>query len=158
MILVTVGNHDQEFTRLIKRIEEIAPKIKEKIVVQRGYTKYEPRGCVSFEWSPLLEDYIRKASLVVTHAGIGTTLEVIKKHKKPVIVVPRDPRIGEHINMHQMEYAEDLNKKRGVKVITNMNDLTSELLNGYRKVVGVDDKDFLNLQNYLKKIIQGEIK
>ena len=41
MIFVTVGTHPDQFDRLIRKIDTIAPKIKEKIVIQRGFTKYQ---------------------------------------------------------------------------------------------------------------------
>lgn len=157
MIFVSIGNHDQEFTRLIKRIDEIAPKVKEKIIVQRGHTKYKPVNCESFEWSSSLDDYMKKASLIILHAGIGTSLEVLKKYKKSCIVVPRQHKYGEHINDHQVDFAEVLEKK-GVKVIYEMGDLDEKTLNRYRKVVDIRNGSFNDLQGYLKKVISEERK
>ena len=43
MILVTLGTQDKGFERLLKQVDEEIKKgnIREKVVVQAGYTKYE---------------------------------------------------------------------------------------------------------------------
>ncbi|MDI6655433.1 MAG: beta-1,4-galactosyltransferase, partial [Candidatus Hydrothermarchaeota archaeon] len=44
MIFVTVGTHNQSFERLVKKADEIAGKIGEKVVIQTGHTKYKPKN------------------------------------------------------------------------------------------------------------------
>ena len=112
-----------------------------------------PKNCGSFQWSKSLSDYIKKSNLVITHAGIGTTLEVLKKYKKPCIVVPRQHSYGEHINNHQVDYSRLLEKKN-VRVVYDVRDLTPKLLNKYRKVVKVENKSFNSLQDFLSRIIK----
>ena len=43
MILVTLGTQDKGFERLLKQVDEEIKKgnIREKVVVQAGYTKYD---------------------------------------------------------------------------------------------------------------------
>ena len=152
MIFVTVGTHDQQFTRLIKKLDEIAPQIKEKIIIQRGFTKYIPKNCESFEWASGFDDYYKKARLVISHGG-STVWEFVYKYKKPLIVVPRQNKFDEHFNEHQVEFAQSFEKKTGVKAIYNIKDLTPKLLKMYKKVGKINPDNLKNLQIYLKKII-----
>jgi len=153
MIFVTVGTHDQEFTRLLKRIDEIAPEVKEEIIVQRGFTRYVPKNCKSFKFSPDLNPYFKKANLIIAHAGMGTSIEVLRQLKKTLILVPRQHKFNEHINDHQVGMARHFEKKWGVKVIYNMKDLTPEVLEKYRKIIKIHDRDLNSLREYLKNII-----
>ena len=47
MIFVTVGTHEQPFDRLVKYIDELVKvgEIKEEVVIQAGYSTYEPVHC-----------------------------------------------------------------------------------------------------------------
>ena len=153
MIFVTLGNHNQEFTRLVRRIDEIAPKIKEKIIIQRGYTKYTPKNCESFEFAPSLKPFYEKARIVIGHAA-SSAWEFLYDYEKPLIVVPRKKKYNEHINDHQVEFAQVLEKKTGVKAIYNIKELTPELLEKYKKIGKIDDSNLKKLQIFLKKKIQ----
>jgi len=157
MILVTIGNHNQGFERLIKRIDEIAPKIKEKIIVQRGYTDYVPKNCESFDFSPSLDKYYKSARLIIVHSAMSL-IEIIKKYKKPLITVPRQYKFNEHINDHQAEFAESVEKRLGVKAIYDIHDLTPKLLKSYSKVVEIDVANLTKLREYLKGLIANDEK
>ncbi|MDU2502160.1 MAG: glycosyltransferase, partial [Lactobacillus gasseri] len=47
MIFVTVGTHEQPFNRLVKKIDDLVAdgKIKEKVVIQTGFSTYQPVHC-----------------------------------------------------------------------------------------------------------------
>lgn len=156
MILVGVGNHNQSFERLIKRIDEIAPEIKEKIIIQRGHTNYVPKNCESFIFSEKWDFYVKKCRLMIIHGGIGNTLDAVKTNKKPVIIVPRQYKYNEHINDHQVDFCKVMEKKHGAKIILNISDLTPELLKSYKKVISLksQEESFNRLQNFLKKTIE----
>ena len=51
MIFVTLGTQDKSFERLLKAIDKEIEKgtIKDKVVVQAGYTKYESKNMEIFE-------------------------------------------------------------------------------------------------------------
>ena len=53
MIFVTLGTHNQGFMRLIKTIDDLvgSGKIKEKVLIQKGYTDYKPINCESFDFT-----------------------------------------------------------------------------------------------------------
>ena len=52
MIFVTVGTHEQAFDRLIEYIDNLKEKeiINEDVIIQTGYSNYEPRYC---KWKKL---------------------------------------------------------------------------------------------------------
>ena len=52
MIFVTVGTHEQPFNRLVKAIDELKENgiVTEDVVIQTGFSTYEPRFC---RWSKL---------------------------------------------------------------------------------------------------------
>ena len=51
MILVTLGTQDKSFVRLLKAIDREIKKgnIKEKVIVQAGYTKYNSKNMEIFD-------------------------------------------------------------------------------------------------------------
>lgn len=153
MIFVTVGSHYKQFPRLLKRIDELAPKIKEKIIVQRGYTNYIPKNCESFDFAPSLNPYYKKARLTLIH-GASSVWEFMYQYKKPFIIVPRQVKFGEHINDHQVEFAKEMEKVMGIKVIYDMKDLTPQLLKSYNRKIRIKKENLANLQRFLKILIK----
>lgn len=153
MIFVTVGTHPEQFDRLIKRMDFIAPKIKEKIIIQRGFTSYMPKNCESFVFAQTLDKYYREARIVITQSATSL-IEFILKYKKPVITVPRQKRFKEHINDHQVEFAFFMQEKTGVKAILNITELTPELLNNYKKIAKIKKDNLKKLQNYFVNLFQ----
>lgn len=73
MIFVTVGTHEQPFNRLVQKIDELKRDgvITEDVVVQTGFSTYEPKYC---KWQKLLPyqdmgKYVEQARIVITHGG-----------------------------------------------------------------------------------------
>ena len=65
MILVTLGTQDKSFVRLLKAIDREIKKgnIKEKVIVQAGYTKYNSKNMEIFDLKreyKLLDDKIKE--------------------------------------------------------------------------------------------------
>ena len=112
MVLVTVGTQKQQFNRFFDLIKKSKELKKEKIIAQIGYTKFESKRISTFEFIPLdeMDKYISEADLVITHGGVGTIFSALKKNKK-VIAIPRLEKYGEHINDHQIEICEELEKE-----------------------------------------------
>lgn len=102
MIFVTLGTQAYQFDRLLRGLEGIG----EEIIVQGGPSTFRPERSTWFdylEYAPLLE-HIRRARIVVSHAGIGTVMTVVAEGKRPV-VVPRLHRYGEAVDDHQVSIA-----------------------------------------------------
>lgn len=110
MIFVTLGTQDKEFTRLLEAIDREIENgnIKERVVVQAGYTKYESKNMEIFDLIPTDEfnKYIKSADLIITHGGAGSILTAIKNNKK-VIAAARLYKYKEHTNDHQKQIVKE---------------------------------------------------
>lgn len=117
MIFVTVGSVFP-FDRLVRAMDEwAAARPGEELVAQIGRGDYEPRH---MRWSRLFprEEYeatVARARLVVAHAGVGTVVTA-SRFGRPVVVLPRLRRHGEHTSDHQVETAGWLAAKPGIYV------------------------------------------
>ena len=131
MIFVTVGNDFRGFDRLLKKMDEIAPLIPNKIVMQRGYSRYLPKNTKYFDFvsMDIAIEYIQKSELVVSHAGIGTII-LCKEYGIPIIIFPRRKRHGEHMNDHQLEIAKALEERmdKNTHVIYQEDQLEEDIL------------------------------
>lgn len=117
MIFVTVGTHYQGFERLIKKMDEIAGRIDDEVIMQIGFTQYEPKNAKWFrfaEYEKMLE-LINESDVVICHGGAGTLLDSLR-FNKPIIIVPRLKKFGEVYDDHELELAEALESAR--KAIT----------------------------------------
>ena len=110
MIFVTVGTCDLSFDRLIKQVDEEAKVTEKRFIVQRGLSPYIPKYAeyFDFEGRDKMLELIRKAEIVITHAGFGILGDCIKERKR-IIVVPREKKYNESVNP-QFELAEYLTK------------------------------------------------
>lgn len=132
MIFVTVGTHEQQFNRLIEEVDRLKGEnlIKEDVFIQTGYSTYIPKFC---EYKNLIsydemEEYMQKASCVITHGGPATFMKSLSLGKN-TIVVPRLEKYGEHINNHQLEFLEVMKKVYGISYIKNIEDLEKTINN-----------------------------
>ena len=152
MILVTLGTQKEPFTRLLDYIEK--SNIKDEIIVQAGYTKYDSKKLKIFDFISYDEmtDYIKKADLIITHAGTGSIIMPLKKGKK-VIACPRLEKYGEHVDDHQTQIVEVF-KDEGYLLELNENTKLDDLL---KKVKSFQPKTYIsNTQKFIKKL-QDEI-
>lgn len=126
MIFVIMGMEVHPFDRLARAVDELARTraVGEDVFVQLGTCNYEPRHA-RFERFLSFGDVceqIRRASVVVTHAGAGSTLVCIEQGKHP-IVVPRRAWRGEHVDEHQQPFAEKLEEAGLATVVREMQEL-----------------------------------
>lgn len=56
---------------------------------------------------PLFSKYFNDSIVVVSHAGMGNIIRSLELGK-PIVIVPRESRRGEHINNHQYDTVEHL--------------------------------------------------
>ena len=119
MIFVTVGTHEQPFNRLIKAVDDLVAEgvINEEVIIQRGYSTYEPKHCKYYDLIPWeeMQKHNRDARIIITHGGPASFIDVLALGKTP-IVVPRQAKYNEHVNNHQLDFANEL-KKRGENII-----------------------------------------
>lgn len=138
MIFVTVGTHEQPFDRLVKCIDELKRdgRIKEDVIIQTGYSNYEPKYC---EWQKLypyqqMLDLVKDARIVVTHGGPSSFIMPLQIGKIP-IVVPRQKQYNEHVNDHQLKFAKEVEERMGT--IINVIDIGQliDVLDNYDIIV-----------------------
>ena len=63
-----------------------------------------------------------KAELVILHGGAGSVINAIRAGQVPIIV-PRRAEFAEHINDHQVEFAQQLAKQGRVVLVENPSEL-----------------------------------
>lgn len=159
MILVLLGTQHNEFTRLLKEIEECIENklINEKVIVQAGFTKYETNKMKIFDMisKKELEEYINAANIIITHGGVGSIIMALEKDKK-VIAVPRLHEYGEHVNDHQRQIVKAFSEKKYLIGIQNVEELPNALkeIEKFKpeKYKG-DNKKILNIiENFIDNI------
>jgi len=149
MIFVTVGTHPSPIDRLFRHLDEIAPFLNEKIIAQTGRTFFKPKNFETFSFTPNLQPYFKQARLVISHAATSI-LEFSLNHKKPLIVFPRQKKFGEHINDHQVEFANYFAKKASVDAVLDVKMITPEFLRKYNRIPQDDIYGLVKLQSYFK--------
>ena len=148
MILVLLGTQNNSFHRLLEEIEKNIENgnITEEVVVQAGYTKFEPstkkQQIKIFNTVPKdeLEKLIEKANIVISHGGVGSMITANQKGKK-VIAVPRYKMYHEHVNDHQLKTIEIFGKRNYVLPTKNVQDVERALKDVKDFVPVVYEKD-----------------
>lgn len=109
MIFVAVGTQKFQMNRLLKEIDNCIEgrDITEKVFAQIGNSTYHPKN---YEYSAFLckedfEERVKECNLLITHSGVATIITGLK-FDKPVIVVPRLAKYGEHVDDHQLQIAD----------------------------------------------------
>lgn len=115
MILLSVGTQ-LPFDRLTKTVDEWAVRHgRADVIAQIGPTSYRPVALQSFAF--LSHDRFRelqeKCSVFVTHAGIGSIVTAMELGK-PIIILARDHRRGEHRNGHQLATMKQFMRTPGI--------------------------------------------
>lgn len=86
MILVTLGTQNNSFHRLLEEVQKNIDNgnIKEEVIVQNGYTKFDSKQMKLIKEIPQDEfnKLIDQANLVITHGGVGSIITAITKGKK----------------------------------------------------------------------------
>lgn len=157
MILVLLGTQHNEFTRLLQEVENCINNetIKEQVIVQAGFTKYQSNQMEIFDMisKEELEKYMSKANLVIAHGGVGSIIMALEKGKK-VIAVPRLHEYGEHVNNHQRQIIKVFSEKNYLIGIQNVEDLSDAI----REAKNFEPKEFKNNNEKMLKIIEDFIE
>jgi UDP-N-acetylglucosamine transferase subunit ALG13 len=138
MIFVTVGTHEQPFNRLVKCIDELKEKgiIEEEVVVQTGFSTYEPKYCKwrkLFPYQDMLK-HVESARIVITHGGPSSFIMPLQVGKVP-IVVPRQKKFNEHVNDHQVEFARNVAERMGTIILVEDIEKLGETITNYDQIV-----------------------
>ena len=154
MIFVTVGTHTQGFERLIKAVDELAAfgRIKEKVIMQIGNTSYEPKNSEWFRFESFkkIQELNKCARVIITHAGAGCVITALH-FNKPLIIVPRYKKFGEHVNDHQCDLAVALMQEKKAICVADISGLESAI-KSVRALQRKKEKNTLTekIHNYLE--------
>lgn len=161
MIFVTVGTHEQPFNRLIKEVDRLVETgvIKDDVFIQTGYSTYEPQFC---KWSSLISfdkmnELMETSDIIITHGGPATFMSAIANGKKP-IVVPRQEKYDEHVNDHQVDFAQQVKERyNSIEVITEVSEL-GNYLNQDLKIDGNESSNNKLFNDKLRKEVRKLFK
>lgn len=138
MIFVTVGTHEQPFNRLIEAVDKLAETgvINEEVIVQTGFSTYEPKHC---KWQKLfpyqdMEKYVAEARIVITHGGPSSFIMPLQIGKTP-IVVPRQKQFDEHVNDHQVEFSKAVAERMGTIIVVEEISELKDIILDYEKII-----------------------
>jgi UDP-N-acetylglucosamine transferase subunit ALG13 len=124
LIFVTVGTHQQPFTRLLDALGAVD----DELVVQYGPGE-PPAGvaeAVAFMPFDRMLANFRRAEKVITHAGVGSILCATREGHVP-LVVPRRHDLGEHVDEHQAELTRRLAERGNVIAVWDTAELPTLL-------------------------------
>jgi len=150
MVFVTTGTC-KSFHRLIKHLDDIAPKLREKVIAQIGHSFYVPQHIDFEKFYPSLKEFISESRLVISHGGFSA-VEIIEA-RKPCILVPRQKKFDEHFDDHQVEFAELLHRKCGVPFFTDIDNLTAEVIMNHNDLPRYDGRNISLFKNKIQEII-----
>ena len=127
MIFVTIGTQEP-FDRLIKIMDEFASEISEEVIAQVFNNSYRVRHMKTLGFLDPLEynTLFTEARLIVSHAGMGTIISALTKNK-PIIVLPRIAKLGEHRNEHQLDTIYKLKELGYIRIANNEIELKTML-------------------------------
>ena len=160
MTLVMLGTQNNSFHRLLEEVDKLIEKkvIEEKVIVQAGYTKYNSSNMEIFDLisNDKLNKLMDDADIIITHGGVGSIIESLKKNKK-IIVCPRLKKYNEHTNNHQLQIVERFSKKGYIIPYYENDDLgkiLKEIKDFKPRKYRSNTKNMINtLENYIDSII-----
>jgi len=108
LIVVSVGTDHHRFDRLLEWVAVAADRVGAEVVAQSGSTPaLDGVECFDFVAADELAELMLRADAVVCHGGPGTIALARSARHRP-IVVARDPRLGEHVDDHQLRFSAAL--------------------------------------------------
>ena len=104
MIFLTVGTLFP-FDRLVMAVDKAVEEglLEEDLIAQvgRGGVRCRNIKCVEVLEKDEFDKQVNDASCLISHAGMGT-ITMALSHNKPLLVMPRLKKYGEHVNDHQL--------------------------------------------------------
>lgn len=145
MIFVTVGTHEQQFNRLVEYMDKWASLHDEEVVIQTGYSTYEPQNC---RWQKMfsyidMSKNVDDARIIITHGGPSSFIAPLQVGKTP-IVVPRRHCFDEHVNNHQVKFCKEVENRMGNIIVVEDIEKLEEVIAGYDKFIGSSKSGITN--------------
>lgn len=135
LVFVTVGNATQGFERLLKAADDAAGNGifgDEQVFMQTGNNpNFRASHCQQEPFVEMhrFEALLKDASLVISHGGAGTLINLLQNGRVP-IVMPRRRRYSEHVDDHQVELVKALSAEGRVIPVYEPEDLAAAVLTG----------------------------
>lgn len=135
MIVVTLGTASFPFDRAVNWLSILLNQgvISEPIFLQHGVTDASALAdhpLVTLQRTVELKELLKwvdTARLVISHAGQGSS-RMLAARSTPFILLPRLKRYAEHIDDHQLEFAEAI-ATLGVQHCLSLEDLSQAIIN-----------------------------
>ena len=161
MIFVTVGTHEQPFNRLVEYMDKWAAEHDEEVIIQTGYSTYEPKTA---KWSKLypyqkMVETVDQARIVITHGGPSSFIMPLQGEKTP-IVVPRQYRYNEHVNDHQVKFVKEVESRMGTIMVVEDVEKLGSVIDNYdeMKKEGKNTSNNAKFNANLEKIVDEMFK
>ena len=159
MIFVAVGTQKFPFDRLLKGIDDLIEQgqLESDVFAQIGHTDYAPRNYryQNFLTKDDFQSYISSCDVLITHSGVATIIAGMKL-EKPVVVVPRFAKFGEHVDDHQFQIAESFSDKNLVLMCKHMDKLAQTVqeakTHSFSKYVSQQERMIHTIRDYLENI------
>lgn len=137
--------------------------IHEDVIIQTGYSTYEPKYCTWQKLYPYQEmvKLVDEARIVITHGGPSSFIMPLQVGKTP-IVVPRRHEFNEHVNDHQVSFSKSVAERMGTIIVVEDMEKLGETITNYDEIVsGMDSGLKSNNEKFnkeLEKIVDGMFK
>lgn len=159
MILVTVGATPLGFERLVKKMDEIAGRLNEEVIMQIGGTKYVPKHAKWYTYidNEKMVEFYNETNIIIAHDGAGTLLMTLILNK-PIVVVPRLKKYYECDYENKFDLAEALKDMNRVIVVYDIEKLEESIESAKSLKYGkfVQNKKLISfLKGYIKELDEG---
>jgi beta-1,4-N-acetylglucosaminyltransferase len=156
MIFVTVGASNLGFDRLVKKMDEIAGKLHEEVIIQKGFTEYTP---INAKWYTYIDNktmlkLYNDANIIITHDGAGTLLTTLTLNKS-TIVVPRLKKYNECNYKNKFDLAETLKNMNRIILVYDIEKLEKSIeeVKSFKCRKFTNNKKLISfLKGYINKI------
>lgn len=128
VVLALAGTDHHPFDRMVSWVDAAATRRPDvRFVVQHGASE-PPRVAEghAFLSHDHLVALVEEASAVVCHGGPGTIMDARQAGHVP-LCMPRDPRLGEHVDDHQQRFAAVVGEVGLVRRVTTLDELFVDL-------------------------------
>lgn len=128
LVVALVGTDHHPFERLVQWVDAAAVRRSEvRFVVQHGCSAPPSvaEGHPSLSHDRLVA-LLEEATAVICHGGPGTIMDARDAGHRP-LCVPRDPGRGEHVDGHQLRFAQLVSSAGVVRAVASLAELHREL-------------------------------
>ena len=129
LVVALVGTDHHPFSRMVAWVDAAAARHPDvRFLIQHGSASRPPVLAEGHEFltHDRLAGLLAEATGVICHGGPGTILDARDAGHVPMCV-PRDPRLGEHVDGHQQRFAETVGRSGVVQVIGTLEELFDRL-------------------------------